>query len=148
MPSISHSLAANCPPAALWAVLSDLESVAMTNPLVSSVELVGEQTGGLGAVRCCRLRPRGSVIERVCAYEHGRAIGLEVVQSDWPIINMSWRTEVSPQDRGARLSQVLDYRMKFGPLGWLLNALVLQRAIERNVGEALKGVVRLAEGRA
>jgi carbon monoxide dehydrogenase subunit G len=148
MPSISHAFDAKCAPAALWAVLSDLASVVHTNPLVSSVEVVGEQLGGLGAVRCCRLRPRGTVTERVCAYEHGRAIGFEVVQSDWPIISMTWRTEVTPQDRGAHLSQVLDYRMKFGPLGRLLNALVMQRAIERNVGEALKGVVRLAEGRA
>jgi len=148
MPSVRHSLEARCPPAALWSVLADPGSAAETNPLVASVAIVGEPNGGLGAQRRCALRPRGSVTERVCAYEEGRVIGFEVVQSDWPITGMAWRTEVTPHPGGARIDQVLDYRMKFGPLGWLLNALVLRRAIERNVGAALQGVIRIAEHRA
>lgn len=148
MPSIRHSLDARCTPAELWSVLADLRSVAQTNPLVATVVIVGDRETGFGAQRRCTLRPKGSVTERVCAYEEGRAIAVEVVESDWPITSMSWRTEVTPHQGGARLDQVLDYRMKFGLLGWLLNALVMQRAIQKSVGEALQGVVRVAEGRA
>lgn len=148
MPSIKHSFIAKCPPAALWSVLADLESVAQTNPLVSSVEIISKKSGGLGVERRCMLRPKGTVTERVCAYVDGRTIGFEIVQSDWPIISMTWLTNVTPLEGGAQLNQVLEYRMKFGPLGWLLSALVMRHAIERNVGEALKGVIRVAESRA
>lgn len=147
MPTITHIYTANCPPAMLWAVLSDLSSVARTNPTVSTVQIVGAQTSGIGAVRKCALRPKGSVTERVTTYDEGRAVGLEVIESDWPISAMTWTTVIEPRPGGARLSQTLAYTMKFGPAGWLLNLLVLRRAITKNVGMALQGVIAEAEGR-
>jgi hypothetical protein len=146
MPSIRHSFDAQCTPAALWEVLADLGSVAQTNPMVSSVVIVGDRRSGLGATRRCSLVPKGMVTEKVWAYEEGRAVGLEVIESDWPIVTMSWKTEIVSRPGGARLEQLLEYKMKFGPIGWLLNTLVMRRAITRNVGEALKGVIRIAEG--
>lgn len=147
MPSIHHSFDADCSPQALWTVLADLGSVARTNPLVKSVTIVGQSDRGMNATRRCELAPKGSVTERVCTFEEGRMIGLEVVESNWPVSAMSWTTTVAPRSGGARLSQTLDYTMKFGLLGWALNALVLRRAIEKNVGRALQGVIRAAEGR-
>ena len=147
MPTVYHSFDANCSANALWLVLADLGSVADTNPLVNAVTIIGDRKGGLGAVRRCDLFPKGKVTERVCAYEEGCMIGLEVVESDWPVVSMAWRTEVKAIPGGATLKQVLEYRMKFGPFGWLLNALVMRRALEKNIGAALKGVIRVAESR-
>lgn len=147
MPSVRHAFDADCPPDALWSVLADLRSVAETNPMVKSVEIIDDKTGGVGAMRRCELVPKSTVTERVFACEEGHMIGLEVVESDWPVVSMSWKTEVTARPGGARLEQVLDYQMKFGPLGWFLNALVMRRALQKNVGEALKGVIRVAEAR-
>jgi hypothetical protein len=147
MPSVAHSFDATCSTDALWAVLADIWSVGRTNPLVKSVVVTGPVHRGLNATRRCELLPKGVVVERVCRFEEGRAIGFEVVESDWPVRSMSWTTVVEPTANGAKLLQTLDYRMKFGPLGWLLNALILRRAIESNVGKALLGVIREAEGR-
>lgn len=146
MSSVHHSFETTCSPEALWSVIADLSSVAKTNSAVRSVAVVGDKQGGIGAMRRCELRPKGTVTERVCAYDEGRAIGFEIVESDWPVVAMSWVTKVVPRSDGARLDQVLDYKMKFGPIGWLLNVLVMRRALERNIGEALKGVIRVAEG--
>jgi hypothetical protein len=35
--------------------------------------------------------------------------------------------------------------MKYGPIGWLLNALVMRRAVTRNVGAALQAMIAKAE---
>jgi hypothetical protein len=147
MPSVRHAFDADCSPVALWSVLADLRSVAETNPMVKSVEIIDDRKGGVGAMRRCELVPKGNVTERVFACEEGHMIGLEVVESDWPVVSMSWKTEVTARPGSARLEHVLDYQMKFGPLGWFLNALVMRRALQKNVGEALKGVIRVAEAR-
>lgn len=148
MPAIEHDFGSTCTPEALWAVLSDLTSVAQTNPTVRSVDLVGSQRSGIGATRRCELNPKGSVTERVAVYREGRAIGFEVIASDWPVSDMRWITSVEPGATGVRLRQTLTYQMKYGPFGWVLNKRVLQRAIRNNVGLALQRVIAEAESRA
>jgi Polyketide cyclase / dehydrase and lipid transport len=147
MTVISHELAAKCPPARLWAILSDLEAVEKYNPTVRSARIGGACRTGKGAVRECALVPKGKVVERVTNWEEGCSVGLEVIESDWPIRSMHWVTRIEPAGSGSRLAQRLEYQMKFGPAGWLLNALVMRRAIYRNVGRALQELVALAEAR-
>ena len=78
-------------------------------------------------------------------WEPGRAVGLEVVESDWPVRFMHWVTRIEPKGGGARLTQRLEYRVKFGLLGMILDRLVMRRTISANVGKALAGLVAAAE---
>jgi hypothetical protein len=76
-----------------------------------------------GAERVCDLRPKGRVVERVTHWENGRAVGLEVAETDWPIRFMHWVTRIEPTAGGALITQKLEYAMTLGPLGWLLDRL-------------------------
>jgi len=129
MATIRHDLQAECPPERIWALLADLEAVERYNPGVKRAAIEGMQTSGLGARRSCELVPKGRVVERVTHWEEGRAIGLEVVESDWPIHFMRWVTRIEPSGGGTRITQSLDYAVKFGPLGWLLDRLVMKRKL-------------------
>lgn len=145
--TLSHELDAKCASERLWEILADLTAVAGYNPSVKTARIRGGRSRGLGAERECDLLPSGKVVERVVVWEDGRSLGLEVVESDWPIASMRWVTRVEPRGSGCRLTQRLEYKPKFGPLGWLLNKLVMQRKIAQNVDAALKGLIREAEGR-
>jgi hypothetical protein len=145
MTVIKHEFSASCRPEAVWAVLSDLTAVANYNPTVRTARIVGDLTHGKGAMRQCELVPKGDVVERVTAYDEGKALGLEVVRSDWPITSMQWVTRIEPKGHTSRVWQELEYHMKYGPLGWLLNALVMRRAVTRNVGVALQAMIAKAE---
>jgi Polyketide cyclase / dehydrase and lipid transport len=114
------------------------------NPTVLSAQLLGNGHVGVGTLRACELKPKGKVLERVTIWEEGKAIGLEVVESDWPVTKMSWVTRITPQGGGSVLSQDLQYGMKFGPFGWLLNVLVMKRNITKNVDAALSGLIQIA----
>ncbi|MEZ5668680.1 MAG: SRPBCC family protein [Alphaproteobacteria bacterium] len=148
MSTIRHALEAACPPPRLWALLADLEAVGRYNPAVRSVRLRGGRAAGIGAERECTLAPRGRVVERVTVWEDGRALGLEVAESDWPLRHMRWVTRIEPAAAGARLSQVLDYRLRFGPVGWLLDRLLVRRRIAAAVEASLRGLIALAEAEA
>ena len=146
MTTLNHEIYANCDPERVWAVLSDLESVAHYNPTVRSANVLGPQTTGVGAKRSCSLIPKGTVVERVTHWQPGAQLGLEVAESDWPVHFMRWVTRVEAAEGRTRITQTLSYKVKFGPLGWLLDALVMKPKLRATLDSVFLGLVKFAEG--
>jgi len=147
MTKIHHEIDAACPPESVWAVLADLEGVQHYNPTVRTAAVRGNRRTGVGAERVCELLPKGRVVERVTHWEDGHAVGLEVAESDWPIRFMRWVTRVQPKGGGSRISQTLEYAVKFGPAGWLLDALVMKRKLSATLDDVFARLARHAEAR-
>lgn len=145
MTTIRHDLIARCPAERVWSVLADLQAVQHYNPGVKGAAIVGEQRRGVGAMRSCELTPSGRVVERVTHWEDGEALGLEVVESSWPVRTMSWVTRVVPDGDRCRITQVLDYEPKLGLVGWLLDRLVMERKLTATLDDVLASLVRYAE---
>ena len=146
MTTIRHETSANCPPEKVWALLGDLEAVQRYNPTVRAAKVEGAKRTGVGATRACDLIPKGRVVERVIQWEDGRAVGLEVAESDWPIHFMRWVTKLEPHDGGTRITQALEYRVKFGPIGWLLDRLAMERKLRATLDGVFASLVKHAEG--
>jgi hypothetical protein len=145
MTIIEHEVFAACRPERVWALLEDLEAVQQYNPGVRTASLEGPQRSGVGARRSCELLPKGRVVERVTHWEDGRALGLEVAESDWPIRFMRWVTRIEAHERGTRVTQTLEYRLKFGPLGWVIDRLVMKRKFTLTLDAVFASLVRHAE---
>ena len=146
MTTIRHEVHAACPPERIWALLADLEAVERYNPGIKRAAVEGTQASGVGARRSCELVPKGRVVERVTHWEDGRALGLEVAESDWPFHFMRWVTRVQPNDDGSRITQELEYRVKFGPIGWLLDRLAMERKLRTSLDDVFASLVKHAEG--
>jgi hypothetical protein len=80
----------------------------------------------------------------VTHWEDGRALGLEVAESDWPIHFMRWLTRVEPREGGTRITQELEYRVKFGPMGWLLDRLAMERKLRTSLDAIFASLVEHA----
>lgn len=147
MTTIHHEVLADCPPDRVWALLADLEAVKRYNPGVRGAAIEGPQRTGVGARRSCDLVPKGRVVERVTHWEEGRAVGLELDEHDWPVAYMRWVTRVDPHEGGARITQSLEYQVKFGPLGWLLDRMMMKRKLTATLDVVFASLARHAEGR-
>jgi uncharacterized protein YndB with AHSA1/START domain len=145
MTTIHHDVLVSCPPERLWALLADLEAVQHYNPGVRRAAIEGSLRTGVGARRSCELSPRGRVVERVTHWEPGRAIGLELEEHDWPVEFMRWVTRIEPHGRGTRLTQSLEYEVKLGPVGWLLDRLVMRRKLTVTLDAVFASLARHAE---
>jgi uncharacterized protein YndB with AHSA1/START domain len=145
MTTIDHEIQAACPPERIWALLADLKAVERYNRGVKRAAIEGAQARGVGAQRSCELVPRGRVVERVTHWEEGRTLGLEVVESDWPIHFMRWVTRIEPNDGGTRITQSLEYSVKLGPLGWLFDRLVMKRKLTAALDEVFASLAKHAE---
>jgi hypothetical protein len=145
MTTIHHEIEAACPPENVWAVLADLEAVPHYNPTVRAAAVKGTRRTGVCAERACDLLPKGRVVERVTHWEDGRAVGLEVAESDWPIRFMRWVTRIEGKGSGSLITQELEYALKFGPLGWVLDKLVMKRKLTATLDEVFARLARRAE---
>ena len=145
MTTIHHEIEATCLPEDVWAVLADLEAVKHYNPAVRAVSVRGARRSGVGAERLCDLLPKGRVVERVTRWIEGREVGLEVAESDWPIRFMHWVTRIEPKGAGTLISQDLEYELKFGPLGWLVDKLVMKRKLTATLDDVFARLAKRAE---
>lgn len=126
------------PPRAVWSVLSDFHGVDRWAPRVSRVEALGAVASGPGMARRCELRGLGSVDEVVNVWEPDERIGYRVTALG-PVAASESLWELEPVDDGGatRVRLRLRYRMRFGPAGRLLDALVARRVLARNLRGAL-----------
>lgn len=145
MTIIHHDVRAACSPERVWALLADLEAVQRYNPGVRHAAIDGAVRTGVGARRSCELLPRGHVVERVTTWEEGKAVGLELAEHDWPVQFMRWVTRVEAEGAGTRITQALEYRMRLGPIGWLLDRLVMRRKLTSSLDAVFASLVRHAE---
>ncbi len=145
MTTIHHEIEAACPPERIWTLLADLEAVQDYNPTVRTAAVKGTRRTGVGAERVCDLLPKGRVVERVTHWEEGRAVGLEVAASDWPIRFMRWVTRIEPKGDGSLITQDLEYQLKFGPVGWLLDRLVMKRKLTATLDDVFARLARHAD---
>jgi ligand-binding SRPBCC domain-containing protein len=145
MTTLRHQIRIEAPIDVVWqAIAGDLTAVQHYNQMVSAARLLGNQREGVGAARRCELKPKGFVEERVWEWTPKKAIGLEVAASEWPIVFMKWKTELTPEGKATLIRQEMNYKLKFGPLGALMDALVMRRKLDggiRDVFSNLKSYV-------
>jgi hypothetical protein len=58
---------------------------------------------------------------------------------------MKWRTELTAGSDATLVSQEMSYKLKFGPLGRLMDALVMRRKLDKSVAEILGSLKQCVE---
>jgi ligand-binding SRPBCC domain-containing protein len=146
MTTLRHEIRIDAPADRVWqAIAGDLTAVQHYNQQVASAKLLGPQRDGVGAARRCELKPKGFVEERVWEWSPKKAIGLEVSASEWPIVFMKWKTSLSEEGGATVVSQEMEYKLKFGPLGALMNALVMRRKLDTGIRDVFAALKRYVE---
>ena len=137
MNSITREVTINAPRQKVWAVLSNLGSVADYSDNVERSCYVTTNTAGVGAARKCEL---GSawVEERAIDWQDHRGYTLKVADGEGlgPLDSLVVAFELSDEDQGTRVRQTMSYNMKGGILRPILNALAggqMRKAIDVNL---------------
>ena len=145
MTTLNHQVHIDAPVDAVWKALADLDGVQKFNPAVMSARIISDRPDGVGATRRCTLRSGGWVEERAWEWRDGRALGLEVVAGQYPVTSMRWRTELQREGGGTLVTQQMDYEMKFGVLGAILDRLFMRRLLDVTITQIFAGLKRYVE---
>jgi ligand-binding SRPBCC domain-containing protein len=145
MTVLENQIRIEAPPERVWSVLASLDALANYDPGVSEAEIVSEAKNGPGAARKCDLAPGGWFKERVGTWRPNEALSFELYECTLPVRSLRHSYTLVPDAGGTVVRQRMEYRLKFGPLGRLLDALVVRRKWDAGIRGFFSGLKKYVE---
>jgi ligand-binding SRPBCC domain-containing protein len=145
MTVLDNSIRIEAPPDRVWAVLASLEALQDYDPGVSRSEIISPAREGLGAARECHLVPGGSYKEKVAEWKPGEALAFELLECTLPVKKLSHRYTLAPEEGGTRVRQRMEYELKLGPLGRVMDAFMVRRRWDAGIKGFFSGLKRYVE---
>jgi uncharacterized protein YndB with AHSA1/START domain len=148
MTTIQHEVYIAAPPAQVWQALADFGNIAIYNPGVSHSYLTSEQEQGVGMTRHCDLTlPGASLEERIIDWQEGQSYTLEIYQGQKlpPVHYIHVTLAVQPESEGSRASTRMEYKLKYGFLGALMDRLMVNKGMSGGMQGLLAGLKHYCE---
>jgi hypothetical protein len=96
---------------------------------------------GLGAARRVELYDGSSVVEEVTSLDEGRAVTVSMSEFSMPLSRGAATFEVEADgDERTLVTMTMDYKMKYGPLGWFLNVVMMRPIMGKLLASILSGL--------
>ena len=146
MTVLENSIRIDAPPEKVWSVLASLDTLAKYDPGVARSEIVSPVTEGPGAARKCDLTPGGWFKERVADWHPNETISFELYECTLPVRRLQHAYTLVREGTATVVRQRMEYQLKFGPVGRLLDALIVRRKWNAGIRGFLSGLKSYAEG--
>lgn len=130
----------------VWAVLADFGGVAQWAPTITDSAIVGGANGGVGAVRICTHVKMGTLEETIVSWTDGETYSYDVT-AGLPFPMKALRNDWSVVEREASTTVILhqEFSTKLGPLGSLMELMIMKRMMRKEIGLALAGLKQYVE---
>lgn len=135
--TIKHEIDIDAPRDQIWEVLARLDSFGDYSPVVKGDTILSEQRDGVGAERRCDAYRPGHIDERVVAWDEGARIALEVV-GGMPIKGTGVWTLTGTDPTNVTFQ--LDYAPRFGPIGFVMDKMMMAREMDKGFASNLAGL--------
>ena len=135
-------------PEQVWNLVSDLRTVQQYNPTVTSVDLLTDAAGGLGAQRRCHFADGTDVREEIIASDEGQRLRLSLSEFSLPMKQLESEITLAPTADGkTQVTFTIAYDMKLGLLGRAMGATVVHHQLGKATAKMVAGMAHhLATG--
>ncbi len=125
----------------VWAVLADFGGVHRYHPgLESSPINAGTPETGAGSERTCRLYDGNHLQERITKFVEDQRMEIEIFESSMPLKSGHGVIEVRSVDGGCEVVMTMTYVVKFGPIGLVMDALMMKGMMKKGLSALLAGL--------
>jgi ligand-binding SRPBCC domain-containing protein len=146
MTVLENAIRIEATPEKVWSALASLDTLHRYDPGVSRAEIVSEAKEGPGAARRCDLAPGGWFKERVSEWRPHEALAFELYECTLPVRRLKHTYTLVADGGGTIVRQRMEYQLKFGVLGRLLDAAVVKRRWNAGIRRFFGGLKRYVEG--
>jgi hypothetical protein len=145
MRTLVHSETLNTSRQATWSALADFGDVAAWAPYMRISHVVGEQESGVGTRRAMQHEFGFRFEEKVTAWIEGEGYDFDVLKAPWPMrdVRESWR--IGATDGAVTVTTRVEYGMKLGPLGALLDWALVRFIVLREMRSGVRGLKEYVE---
>ena len=135
----------DAPVETVWSVLADLGSIYKWNPGVAASQSTSESPQGEGATRHCDLDDKNYLKERAFDWREGEGYKIDVTESTMPLESNIVTFQIAPDGAGTRVTVTADYKLKFGPIGALMDMIFAKRQFQQAFDDMMAGLKHYVE---
>lgn len=145
MTRIQRSKTINATPAAVWAVLGRYMHADEISPAIIRVDALTDGADGVGSKRRNHFENGTSLVETVKAWTPGQGFTVRLSEMDaMPLHEATADIRIIPAGAQACVIWSFDYRVKFGPLGWLLGQTLTKMMMGKVLNQNLNALATKA----
>ncbi len=132
----------NATPDAIWAVLGRFMKIDEFAPLIQSVDALTEGEDGVGSKRRNHFADGTSVVEEVTLWEANHKYRVRLSEMDSMPLHEAHAeiSVVAVDDTQSVVNWGFEYRVKYGPLGWVLGQTAMKIMMGKVLDANLKGL--------
>ena len=132
MTSIHNEITVNASIDKIWNILTDLELLDRYDPTVKKSTLVSAEKTGMGAKRKVDMQDdKNWFEEKIVLFKPNEALTYQLTDCSFPIKSLKHSYRFEKIGNQTRIEQLMEYTVKFGLLGKLLDSLMIRKQIGR-----------------
>ncbi len=145
MTILDNSIRINAPPEKVWSVLAALDVLQEYDPGIAKCQTVLPSREGVGAARQCDLTPGGWFKERISEWKPHETLTFELFECTLPVRKLRHGYTLKPEGGGTVVTQRMEYELKFGPIGKLMDAVMVRRKFDAGIKGFFAGLKQYVE---
>ena len=149
MTTFAKATQVDAPKEKVWAVLADIGSISEWAPSVLESHSTSTEPGGNGATRHCEVDGPGGktaqLEERAFDWREGEGFKIDVYESSLPLKRNIVSFSVKESGSGTQVTVSPDYQLKFGPIGMLMDKMMVRSKFESGMESLLAGLKQHVE---
>jgi ligand-binding SRPBCC domain-containing protein len=144
LPTIVVEKRISAPQSIVWNYWDQFGDIEAFNPGIKKSEIIGRQATGIGARRRCMLTDGNTIEEKLTVYDPPNRIGWELTKLLGPMKSNSVDVQLfRVSDDQTKVVITSQYKMKFGPIGFILGQLVVKNILNKAFVQMLDGLDEL-----
>jgi ligand-binding SRPBCC domain-containing protein len=146
MTTLYNEITIDAPIEKIWEALAGIENLEKFDPAVKKSTALTEEKNGIGAIRKVDM-PDGKnwFKEKVVACEPYEALTYQLTDCSFPIDGLQHSYSFEKIDNQIKVKQIMQYSVKFGLLGKLLDRLVIRKQTNGGIYKFFEGLKSFTE---
>ena len=146
MGKINNEIIINAGPEKIWNILTEPALLDKYDPTVKKSALISIEKTGIGAKRKVdMLDGKNWFEEKITEFEVTKALTYQLTDCSFPIKGLKHSYTFEKIGNQTKVKQVMEYTVKFGLLGKLLDALMIRKQSDAGIKKFFSGLKNYAE---
>jgi ribosome-associated toxin RatA of RatAB toxin-antitoxin module len=146
MTRLKNQITIKAPLTKIWSILADLEALGKYDPTISACTALTGVKSGIGARRKVLMKDgKNWFEEKVTEWQPNESLTYTLTDCSFPITGLAHRYTFLESNNATTVIQAMEYTVKFGLLGSLLDVLMIKRQTSEGIQKFLQGLKHFAE---
>ena len=146
MATIHNEITINAPIEKIWTALTEIDLLDKYDPTVKKSSAITSVKSGIGAKRKVdMLDGKNWFEEKITEYKTNEALTYELTACSFPVHKLKHSYSFEKTGNQIRVQQVMDYTVKFGLFGKVLDAMMIRKQSDTGIKKFFVGLKSYSE---